>query len=295
MNRTETPDVAGLFERAGAALDVDTHRLRADLEQELGRPSRGTGGARRRDPRTRRPRAWATAAAAAAVVAVTATGVTVWRSAPVDGARPSAAAPAGGGGTGSAPALPLPPLPDRTSDVEPHVLPGVPTLPRAQRTIDNLEPSYSPGASRARVKGAVTPVLAYDNGYRQRTWALAPASWDTGEEAVCRLKVVEGVDIDDPGMWDQGILCMPVPPAGQLTSSGKSTVLYEDFASIPAERGKVIALSVVSARARSCAVTRGGTTTPLEHRVPVIGTDYAFVYGLVDPDDTGLPTLSCTT
>ncbi|WP_330474328.1 hypothetical protein [Terrabacter sp. C0L_2] len=295
MNRTEPHDVAGLFERAGSALDVDTHRLRADLERALAHPSRGTGDTRHDGSRTRRPRPWMSAAAAVAAVAVTAAGVTAWRTSPVDGARASLAAPAGGGSTESVPALPLPPLPDRTTDVAPHVLAGTPTLPRAQRTIDNLEPSYVPGASRTRVKGTVTPVLAYDNGYRQRIWAVAPGFSDSGERSVCWMKIVDDVDIDDPGMWDQSILCMQVPRAGRLTGTGKATLLYEGFDSIPAERGKSIALSVVSDRATACAVQRGGTTTPLDHRVPVTGTDYAFVYGLIDPDDRGLLTLSCTT
>jgi hypothetical protein len=51
----------------------------------------------------------------------------------------------------------------------------------------------------------------------------------------------------------------------------------------------------VSERAKACEVTRGATTTPLPHRVPVVGTDYAFVYGLVDPADRDLLALSCTT
>lgn len=290
MTPSQPSDVTVLFDRAGAALDVDTRRLRGRVDRSIERRTPGATGV---GPRRSR-RAWLGAGAAAAAVAVMVAGVATWRASTSE-VTPSVASPAGGGGSADIPGLPLPDLPVRTSEVAPHLLPGVPRLPVSQRTIDNLEPAYGPGASRARVSGPVTPVLAFDNGYRERIWAVAPAYWATGERSVCRLKVVAGVDIDDPGMWDESILCMSAPRGKALTATGKAALLYEDFASIPAERGKLLAFAVVSERARACSAARDGSSTPLDHRVRVAGTDFAFVYGLVDPDDRGLLRVSCTT
>ncbi|WP_323096600.1 hypothetical protein [Intrasporangium sp. YIM S08009] len=308
MTVTDKTDLRDLFEQAGTALDVDTGRLRGGLDAALDRPGSGTrsgtrsgtGSTRARDARARGPRYLTGVAAAGVALLTVAGGVAVFRSGPPGdpsaASRPAAVpAPAGGGGTDAVPGLSVPPPTTRASEVAPHVLPVTPTLPAAQRSIDNVETASVPGQDVVHVEGLLTPVLAYDNGYRERIWALAPASWESGQKGVCRIKVVSGVDVDDPGMWDQSILCMPAPRAGRLTTSGKGSVLYEDFDSIPAERGRTTALAVVSARAKACTVEGGGTTVPLDHRVPVAGTDYAFVYGLVDPDERGLLRLSCTT
>lgn len=289
MNDTLPPaekSAKALLGEAATSRAVDTDAMWESLQSRLGTGLVDTDVAPRWPSNRVQP-----LLAAAVAVGIAAAGVGGWM---LTHRQPSTT-PAGGGSSETTP-VPVLTVPAPTRDLddifsEPRFLPGTPTLPKRQQTIDNRSSSTA-GFGGAYAKGPVTPILGIDNGYRQYVWAAAPSviTDDPYEPSACLLRIPEGADLDAPGMWSFGQYgveyCFPKPAEGELVADTKGVISIDSKPdNFPRVVGKEFARTIVSAAARRCWVIPFKASSPrveLTNRVRIAGSDYAVFWDYVE-------------